>query len=174
MSQEMEADHIVLRVYFLDASAIVRLVLPEPGSTIVRNIDKTVGTSLFTSWVLVAEALGVLKRKWLTRELGDDQYDQAVYHLLRYVERNRLQVLDLALVNGQPRLQTHRSILIDERRKYPDLDIADLLQFRVIKESFLDYLAEASPSRLVTADAKLARAAEAEGFEVLEVMTDTE
>jgi len=104
--------------------------------------------------------------------ISGDEYEKAVYLLLGKVERNRLKLLDLEIVNDTPRLQTHRDLLLFDRRKHPELDFADLLQFSVIRESFLKYLTGESTPRLVTADEKLADAARAEGLEVLEVNND--
>ena len=72
----------LIRTFFFDASAIVKILVDEPGSRRIREVYG--GTAqIHTSWVLIAEALGVLKRKWQRGALDERQYGRAVHFLSR-------------------------------------------------------------------------------------------
>lgn len=176
MDEEPESEprwEVVLRSYFFDASAIVKLVVPEPGSEKVRSIISNSGSVIHTSWVLIAEALGCLKRKWqVDKTLDDKQYTQAVFVLLHYIESD-LRVVDIGTDHrGRISLLVFRQGILEGRTKHPKLDVADTLQFQAIKQGFLRVFAGESKTRLVSADRKLIRAARAEGIEVLPVNKD--
>lgn len=50
------------RPYFFDTSALVKLVVPEPGAKYVRMLREQDGAILHTSTFAIAETMGVLKR----------------------------------------------------------------------------------------------------------------
>ena len=80
--------------YFLDASALVKLVCDEPGSKKLKKLMGDAHTKPLTSWVLVAEALGVLKRKWQReKKLDDTARINAVRRLLITIRAVALGVL---------------------------------------------------------------------------------
>lgn len=157
-----------IQTRFYDASAIVKLVCQEDSSQEVRaDFSNSV---VFTSWVLVAEAMGVLKRKWLKEIITEDQYGGLIHLLFAYIKDERISIVDLInKQDGKPNLKTYEYDVIDIRRKYPELDVADALQLNAIKEGVLGILAGESKPKLVTADKKLRSAAQAEGIEVFYV-----
>ena len=62
-----------MRPYWLDASALVKLVHKEAGSDRVEGIVRT--RSWFeTTWLCVAEAHGVLKRLFLKKQITNENY----------------------------------------------------------------------------------------------------
>ena len=67
-------------VSYLDASAAVKLVLREPGFGNLRKYLHLRGSRMTT--LCFAEALGVLKRKWLHHQLSDEQYLGRCYLLV--------------------------------------------------------------------------------------------
>ena len=126
-----------------------------------------------TSWVLVAEALGVLKRKWqCEKRLDDTAYTDAVQELLINIRMDFIHPVDLQIVDGQARLKTCEVQIADVRAKHPKLDAADALQFRAIQEGILKYFSGRSKPRLVSADKALLAAAKKERIKTVSVCRD--
>lgn len=64
-----------LKFFFFDTSAICRMVLvKEPGADKVKELTEHLDNKIFTSWILIAESLGVLKRKLKNCELSEKEY----------------------------------------------------------------------------------------------------
>src|SRR5437867_3138398 len=91
--------------YFFDASAVVKFVLSEPGSRRVQRMREETG-SVYTSWVLLAEALGVLKRKWQRQEIDDQRYNTASHYLFTLIRDGTLDPVDVDVVDGSAALLT--------------------------------------------------------------------
>ena len=159
--------------YFFDTSAIVKLFLNEPGSATAYQIFST-SKPIYTSWVLVAEALGVLKRAWLEKRISDGQYQGDVLMLFAHIREGGLQLIDVGEDYGSVGLATYELELIDAAKKHPDLklDAADALQFAAIDRSFVSTFAGGSEIQVVTADKKLADAFERENRRVVRVNID--
>jgi predicted nucleic acid-binding protein len=157
--------------YFFDASTIVKLVVPEPGSEKVKRLLDECGIA-HTSWVLIAEALGCLKRKRRDEVLTDEGYSRAVYALFAYIKGHDLDPMDLGIEGGRAILLTHENEMFGYHLRYRHLDVADTLQLTIIKESYLAAFAGESQAHLVTADSELGKAAEAEGIPVIYVNVD--
>jgi predicted nucleic acid-binding protein len=157
--------------YFFDASAIVKMLVTEPGSKKVLALlhDCVIAN---TSWVLVAEALGCLKRKRREQSITDHQYKSAVYALFAHLKEQNLHPMDLAIDNGRPVLLTHEVELFDHLQRFPQLDVADALQLTIITTTYLSAFGGESKAKLVTADRALGKAAEAEGIPVTYVNVD--
>jgi len=166
---------VVHKTAFFDASAIVKLVLPEPGSLRVSTVLAECHYA-HTSWVLIAEALGCLKRKWQSKKpedhISEDAYRKATLQLLLYVEIETLRAVDVRDGAHGPRLVGYFQDVLTIRQRHPTLDVADALQFRAIKEGLLRHLAGVSQPRLVSSDRKLLRAAELEGILTIDVRSD--
>jgi len=157
--------------YFFDASAIVKLVVEESGSVRSRNIFESVA-QVYTSWVVIGEALGVLKRKRHRGETDETKYTGAVYVLLNYVREERLRAVDLIMSNGRPALATFEIDILQICKKYPALDASDALQFAAIRQSVLRYFVRESATRLVSADRALLEAAWSERIPTVDVSKD--
>ena len=157
--------------YFFDASTIVKMVVREPGSDKVMRLLDECGMA-HTSWVLIAEALGCLKRKRRDQVLTNNQYASAVYALFAHLKEHNLDPMDLGVDDGRAVLLTHESELLSHYQRFPHLDIADVLQLAIIKDSYLGAFGGDSQAHLVTADSDLGKAAEAEGIPVIYVNTD--
>lgn len=163
-----------IRFYFFDTSAILRLVFYEPGAKKVREIFRTAGCIL-TSWVLLSEAMGVLKgyhRKGILHSDKGTTYQAALKHLFYLIDIDQLSVVDIDEKDGIPRLRVYSKQMLEMLEKHPELDAADALQLAVTKESFMKHLEGPSKPPLVTADKKLGKAAVEEGMDVILVNTD--
>ena len=150
-----------LKINYLDASAAVRLVLNEPGSDDLRKyFDAEDSGSFHIMSLCLAEALGVLKRKWHPEQtISMKDYFDKCYLLL-------------ALVRGKPKLihldDTYLSDLnvftaTEKIAKRYALDLSDALQLVTIKQRF----GKLKPKPLlITADSALAAAAQKEDISV--------
>ena len=154
--------------FFYDASAITKLFVDEPGADVARKIFND-AAQVYTSWVVIAEVLGALKRKWLRKEIDDDQYGKSVHLLLSYVAELRLKAVDVRNRNGQPALDTFELDILKIRKAHPELDAADALQFAAIQNTYLRTFASESKTQLVSADRNLLKAAAAEGIPAIDV-----
>jgi predicted nucleic acid-binding protein len=187
MSDSEKPWEIVLRPRFFDASAILKMVLVEPGSHKVSACLAECQGSADTSWLSIAEAFGVLKDRWrqrgTARSISEETYQSATTQLLIAIQCGQLRAVDVAddrrgsitLMGAHPaggKLIVYLPDAIELRRKYPHLDVADVIQFRAIKEGFRQYLAGESEPRLVSADEALLKAAAAEGIATVDVRND--
>lgn len=155
-----------IKIKFFDASAVVGMLCPEEiGSSECKKLFNN--SVVFTSWILLAEAMGVLKRKWKKKEISELQYDQRMHYLFALIRESRFLIHDIELQNNKPRLKTYEYDLLDLRKKYPNLDAADVLQLIAIREGILGKLIGGSRPHLVTADCGLRDAAKNEGIEVI-------
>jgi hypothetical protein len=147
-----------LRPHFLDTSALVKLVVSEPGSDTLRNFFHSVSW-FATSPLCIAEALGVLKRKWASGELTDRQYHTGAWELLwSYREGGCIQLVHEHL--GSTEAFTAAKALSNTYR----LDLADALQVHHLLSGSLAAFCQGSQAVLVSADAALIKAARSEGL----------
>jgi predicted nucleic acid-binding protein len=159
-----------IKIKFLDASALVKLVIDEHNYHFLRDFVNS-HTNFFTTWLCLAEALGVIKSKWIgsqskyeTTKIETSKYLEATMKLI--IEwRNRIESFDLD-VDKSP-LEVRR---IAERY---DIDYSDALLLVTLKIGRYSGIAyEFSPNRyksaliLITTDGKLSSAATAEGISV--------
>jgi len=156
-----------LKVKYLDASALVKLYIDEDNCQPLRYFFYSYSnTNFHTTWLCLAEALGVLKRKWDNREIEIDKYFEATCRLI-IDWRIRIESDDLKLVDPSVPLKVE-----EMARKY-NLDYSDALQLITIKSGKYSHLAyESAPNVyesvlvLITADRKLESAATSEGIRV--------
>jgi predicted nucleic acid-binding protein len=166
------SDSETSKIKYLDASALVKLYVNENGSHQLRNFFYS-DTNFRTTWLCLAEALSVLKSKWVGQQSKDvatkietDKYFEATRKLI-INWRMRIEFDDLELIDPTVPLK------VEEMAKNYNLDYSDALQLITIKSgkySKLHY--ESAPNVyesalfLITADKKLATVAESEGIRV--------
>lgn len=163
-----------LKFFFFDASAICRMILlNEPGADKVGAIiNDRIINKIYTSWVVIAETLGVLKRRWSSNDansLSEQEYQDAVTKLFRFIKDTTLNCVDMECTNDVASLVTYESHIKKLREKYSYLDAADALQLAAIKKSFLRLPGGKSKTKLVSADKKLIEAAKSEGISTIPV-----
>jgi predicted nucleic acid-binding protein len=154
-----------LRIKYLDASALVKLYIKEKGSQELRKFFNA-GTNFLTTWLCLAEALNVLKRKWNQDEIEEDRYLTAICSLI--IEwRDRIESDDIKSVDPSVPLDVRR---ISEKHK---LDYSDALQLWAIKYGTYSHSIVISEQNvtdsavfLITSDKDLATAAKSEGIKV--------
>lgn len=154
-----------IKFKYLDASALVKLYVDEGDFQPLRDFFKK-NTYFRTTWLCLAEALGVLKHKRDNREVGIDKYIEATCSLI-INWRMRIESDDLELVDASVPLKVERMA-----KKY-NLDYSDALQLITIKSGkYSRFVYESAPNIyepalvLITADEELASAAASEGIRV--------
>ncbi len=161
-----------VKVRYLDASALVKLVIDEVNCHPLREFFNS-NTNFFTTWLCLAEALGILKSKWIGNQskdpatkIGTDKYFEATRRLI-INWRTRIELNDLELVDPSIPLK------VEEMAKKYNLDYSDALQLITIKNGkYSRFVYESAPNVyesvlvFITADKKLATAATSEDIRV--------
>jgi predicted nucleic acid-binding protein len=142
--------------YYLDASALVRLFVDEPGAKDVREYFNTTPNACVTL-ISFFEALGVLKRKWQCK-WDEPDYHEAVECLLQMIYGGKPEVDNTALADPP----TFRSV--SQIAEQHNLDFADAFQLFAILNGKYAPLTSGSKTRFVSADRGLVRAARSQGI----------
>lgn len=148
-----------LRPNYFDASAMVKLVVEEDFSDRVRSYAFAPSQSwrLCTSYCLV-EAMNVLKAKANREELSNRGYIAGSRRLVRLVKTETVRLVQTNFLFLDSFAEAERLV-----RSYA-IDFLDAFQIISISTSW-SYLAPPSRPLLITADCKLAEAAEQEGIQ---------
>jgi predicted nucleic acid-binding protein len=121
------------KVKYLDASALVKLYIDEDGSQQLRDYFYSNKANFRTTWLCLAEGLGILKSKWIGNQsknvatkIETGKYVEATSSLI--IEwRKRIESDDLELVDPSVPLK------VAEMAKKYQLDYSDALQLITIK-----------------------------------------
>jgi len=156
----------IIKTHYLDASAIVKLLIDEDGSTVLREYFRT--NSVFhTTSVCFVETLGVLKGKCLRKCITQDQYLTACEILIGQVRDEFIGIDEIKIADPQ----VYREV--DNIAKRYSLDISDAFQIVTLKKGFLSpFKGTASECILITADEKLANVARQEKLRVWNCLHD--
>lgn len=155
-----------VRVHYLDASALVKLLVDEPGSSRLKEYFDNPNVFRMTS-LCFAEALGVLKAKYLYRgEITEKGYLHRSYLLEVYLKHGRIKLDEVSLTD--PAMFDEVEVIV---KKY-QIDISDALQIVTLKKGRYSKFVEESQSLLITADADLAKAARSEGLKVWDCINE--
>lgn len=151
---------------YLDASAIVKLVLKEPGCEKVRDyVGK--GALVCVTIVCFAEALGVLKRKYERKLITHPQYLDACAILMGQVRDKAIEIDDKIKLWDWNVFHE-----VEKVAKRNCLDVSDAFQVIVLKHGTLaPFKGTAAEALVITADGKLAEVLKSEGCKVDELPT---
>jgi len=152
-----------VRTHYLDASAIVKVLVEEDGSDAVRSYLGLHATWVTTS-LCFAEVLGVLKAKQLHRHISTEQYLCACEDLMAHIRGQTITIEDVGL--------TERVVFdqVELLCKRYSLDLSDGCQLLTLRSGQLSHLEGDSRPILVTADKGLAEAARSEGLRAWDCM----
>jgi predicted nucleic acid-binding protein len=142
-------------INYLDASAIVKILLKEEYSDIIKKYFADNSNFHTTSFCFV-EALGVLKREYRKKRISEEEYLNGCDYFIAMVADKRLEVEEPKLTLVDIFRKTEKLV-----KKYR-VDLIDAFQMVTIKEGALS----AMKPRLITADNKLAKSAAVEGIDV--------
>jgi predicted nucleic acid-binding protein len=151
------------RASLVDASALVKLHLPEPGFEKLRafwNEEPLKYTTQFCFY----EALSLLKGVWKGRRAGvtltQDEYMAACSKLFSWYGAMARRIPDLDFTSVEVFLSARR-IAVSR-----SLDLSDAFQILSVKQGYFSASVGDYQTLFVTADGELASAAEAEGLRV--------
>lgn len=146
-----------IRTHYLDASAIIKLLLDEVGSDVLRAYLARHATLMTTS-LCFAETLGVLKAKHAHKHISMERYLAACEELMAHIRGATLEIEDIRI--------TERAVFDEVERcvRAHTLDLSDACQLVTVRSGALSTLEGDSRPILVTADKRLAAAARQEGL----------
>jgi len=154
------------RVYYLDASALVKLLVDEPDSSRIKEYFNKHHLFRMTS-LCFAEALGALKVKYLYRkEITEKGYLNRSHLLTIYLRQGQIKLDEVSLTD--PAVFDEVEAIV---RTY-QIDVSDALQIVTLKKGRYRSFVGESQSLLITADADLAQAARSEGLQVWDCINE--
>jgi len=150
--------------HYLDACVLVKLVCREPGSDRIDEYVRTNPSFCFcvTEYAFY-EALGVLKRKWVKKELKEQEYSKAIYVLGAWFEDGTIKIDSDFRPHDQMLTGPLRDLV--ERHR---IDYSDALQIYTIVNGKWKRSVYETKTVLVSQDAGLLKAARSEGLRVWE------
>lgn len=159
---------MLIRIHYLDTSALVKLFIDEIGSPMIRNYVGNNSIFLTTS-LCFAEALGVLKvKRFYRNELTDEQYLSACDELLAYVAYETIKIEDVEISDKSIFTKVEEIV-----RKY-NIDLSDAFQIVSIKQNYYSRFTNDSNPILITGDVDLAKAARQEKIRVWDCINESE
>ncbi|MBN2482877.1 MAG: type II toxin-antitoxin system VapC family toxin [Candidatus Omnitrophica bacterium] len=157
----------IIRVHFLDTSALIKLIVKEEGSGPIRDYFKN-HSNFYTTAICFAETLGVLKTKcFYSNVISEKEYFSASYLLLAYLRNNSLSI------KGDDIWDVNVYQEVEFLSKQYSLDISDAFQLCTMKRGIFGKLLGESQPILITADKNLAKAARAEGLKAWDCLCET-
>lgn len=156
-----------IRTHYLDTSAIVKLLVDEEGTVIVRDYFNRYTNFYTTSWCFV-ETLGALKTKYLRRHISQKKYFDACDELMAHISGESIGIDEIEIANRETYSEVESLA-----QKY-DLDISDAFQIVTLKRGFLSRLTGESQPMLITGDSGLAVAVRQEGLKVWDLLEEPE
>jgi len=159
---------MLIRIHYLDASALIKLLVDEVGSPVIRNYVGNNSVFLTTS-LCFAEALGALKvKRFYRKELTDEQYLAACDELLAYVSHETIKVEDVEISDKSIFAKVEEIV-----RKY-NIDLSDAFQIVSIKQNYYSRFTNDSNPILITGDVALAKTARQEKIRVWDCINESE
>ncbi len=153
------------RVHYLDASVLVKLIVTESSTDTIKKYMKAEHTSTFYATSLCfAETLGVLKSKYLRKQIDQETYFTAGDVLSAYISGD-IELVDVDISDSAIFME------VEDIARRNGLDIVDAYQIVTIKKDYFSRLPHSRPI-LVTADSGLAKAAGKEGLRVWDCLTE--
>ena len=161
----------LIRIHYLDASAIVKLFIEEEGRNALRTYFGK-ESSFFTTSLCFAEALGVLKvKRYYKKEISDEEYFCACDILLAFAADQTIEVEDIELKDRLVFVEVENLV-----KKYNwSIDVSDAFQIVSVKRNYFSRFDESdSKPILITGDQALAKAARKENIRVWDCVNEPE
>jgi predicted nucleic acid-binding protein len=152
-----------LKSHYLDASALVKLLLEEEGSELLRTYFRK-HTQFYTTPICFAETLGVLKTKYHGKDVA--KYLNACDQLMTYVMDASIVIDEKEIANQQTYSE------VEKLAQKHGLDISDAFQIVTLRRGLLARVGGESWPILITADSQLADAVRQEGLRVWDCMKE--
>jgi predicted nucleic acid-binding protein len=157
----------VITINYLDASAIIKLLIIEEGSALIKKYFSE-KSNFYTTSLCLGEALGVLKRKRFFERtpITEEEYLAAADYLLAMIHDQVILVEEIEISDHNTFSQIESLV-----RKY-SLDISDVFQIVTIKEGAFSKGCGLDSLLLITGDGDLGKASTSEGLRVWNCMVD--
>jgi predicted nucleic acid-binding protein len=141
-----------VRTFLIDASALVKLLVHEPDSDAFRKYFSQHSVFVTTS-LCIGEVLGVLKAKWLRKQITQEEYFRTSEESMAHLRDGSITIEDVSPAD--------RAVFEATERVARDhaLDIVDAHQLVTLERGFYGTLGGESRAELLTADSALAKAA---------------
>jgi predicted nucleic acid-binding protein len=153
----------LIRVLYLDASALVKLVADDvdelPGRDAVRAYYWSHAAHVYSTSYSITEALSAFKFKYVRGLIVRDVYKHYIREFLKLTIGSNLRIDEVHILSPVVRDEFER--LIDTY----DIDFLDCFQLVTIMHGRYRVLVGGSKSLLITADKKLAEAARKENVD---------
>lgn len=158
--------NVALRANCFDASALLKLYVPEEGSDILREYWGRESTK-FTTSLCFYETLSLLKVCHFYRKTIDlETYKKATLDLCSWFAAVSESIRELLFLSPEVFFSAQK------KAELYKLDLSDAFQLLSVKEGFFSRMSGESKTILVTADKKLANAARAEGLRVWNLLEE--
>lgn len=154
----------MVKVRYLDASVLIKLVVDENDSAIIRGFFRN-NVNFCTTSLCLAEALGRIKGIWKKGtdnrpKLTMEEYLVSTRNLLGYthtlsIPHGKIEIDENILSDAATHLK------VEQIASNNQLDLSDALQLYTIKHGKYSHMGPESASILITADVPLAIAARA-------------
>lgn len=159
--------NVASRANCFDASALIKLYVPEEGSDILREYWGCQSTR-FTTSLCFYETLSLLKVCHFNRKTIDlETYKNATLDLCSWFATVSESIREL------PFLSPKVFFSAQKKAELYKLDLSDAFQLLTVKEGFFSRMSGEPNTLLVTADKKLANAARAEGLLVWNLLEES-
>lgn len=125
----------IIHTHYLDASAIIKLLVKEGGSDTLEKYIKH-HSNFRTTSLCLAEALGALKvKRFYKKEMDDEAYFAASEILLGQVSSGEIEIEDIKI--------SDRNIFheVEQLSRKHSLDLSDGLQIYTLQKGFFSVLA---------------------------------
>lgn len=153
----------LIRILYLDASALVKLVADDvdelPGRDAVRAYYWPHAAHVYSTSYSITEVLSAFKSKYVRGRIGRDVYKHYIREFLKLTIGSNLRIDEVQILSPAVRAEFDR--LIDTY----DIDFLDCFQLVTIMHGTYRVLVGGSKSLLITADKKLAEAARKENVD---------
>jgi len=158
-----------IRTHYLDASAIVKLLVNEPPYSEQLQQYFRQHSNFRTTSLCFAEALGVLKAKYFYRsEITQEKYLALCDELMALVHPDNIGIeIEEIEVNQRSVFREIEGLVKKYCNDHKDsIDVVDAFQIYTLKKGFFSSLKGGSAPILITADAKLGEATQNDGLKV--------
>ncbi len=154
----------MIKLHYLDANCLVKLVIEEYHSADLRKYFYRNGVVCATTTFCFYEALGVLKAKWINKKrpdhISEEQYFAACEELCALVEDENIELEEISFSD---RATFNESEVLASTHK---IDLSDAFQLVTLKRGMFARL-EAGVSVLISEDAGILKAAQQDGLNAL-------
>jgi len=153
------------RIHYLDASAIVKLLIPEKGSDVLKKYfskESSKGDSFYATILCFVEALTVLKRKRFFDKvpISNEEYFSACEHLFAHAKHNTIEIENVEIEDRMVFTE------VENLARKHKIDVSDAFQIISVKKNYSYRPEFRSKPILITGDKPLAEAARMEEIDV--------